>query len=239
MKLILIALALGAAAVAAPAEAQQTADINQSIAGTRLDLSVTGEVTRVPDLAIINAGVVTRSANAAAAIQENATRMEQVIAALKQAGIAERDIQTSSINLNAEYRYPPNQPSQLTGYTATNRLTIKFHDIRSSGKILDTLVAQGVNQITGPNLTLEHPEEALDEARTKAVTIGRTRADLYARTLGMHVVRVVSVSENGSYVPPPPGPPVPVMRMAEAARTPIEPGEQQLQVTLSMVFELR
>ena len=215
MKRILIALALGAAAISAPAAAQQAADINQSITGTRLDLAVTGQVTRVPDLAIVNAGVVTRSANAATAIQENANRMAQVVAALKRAGIADRDIQTSSINLNAEYRYPNNQPPQLTGYTASNQLTVKFRDIRSSGKILDALVAQGVNQINGPSLSIEHPEEALDEARTKAVADGRARAELYAHSLGMQVARVVSISESGGYAPPPPSPPMPMMARAQ------------------------
>lgn len=239
MKRTLIALALLAAPISAPAAAQQAADINQTISGTRLDLSVTGEATRVPDLAIVTAGVVTRSAHAATAIQDNADRMNRVIEALKHAGIADRDIQTSSINLNAEYRYPDNQPPQLTGYTATNQLTVKFHDIRSSGKILDALVAQGVNQINGPNLTVEHPEQALDEARAKAVAEGRARAELYARSLGMQVVRVVSISESGGYAPPPPAPPVPMMARAEAAYTKIVPGEQQLQVNLSMVFELR
>jgi len=240
MKRALIVLSLAAAAVSAPASAQQATNINQSIAGTRLDLSVTGEATRVPDLAIVSAGVITRSANAATAIQENADRMAQVIAALKRAGIADRDIQTSSINLNAEYRYPENQPPQLTGYTATNQLTVKFHDIRNSGKILDALVAQGVNQVSGPNLTVEHPEQALDEARAKAVAEGRARAELYGHSLGMQVARVVSISESGGYAPPPPAPPMPMMAMrAQAAETRIIPGEQQLQVTLSMVFELR
>jgi uncharacterized protein YggE len=239
MKRMLVALALGVASVPVPAAAQQATNINQSITGTRLDLSVTGEVSRVPDLAIVNAGVVTRSPNAATAIQENADKMAQVVAALKRAGIADRDVQTSSINLNAEYRYPENQPPQLTGYTATNQLTVKFHDIRSSGKILDALVAQGVNQISGPNLTLEHPEQALDEARAKAVAEGRARAELYAHSLGMQVVRIVSISESGGYAPPPPPPPMPMMARAEAAYTKIVPGEQQLQVNLSMVFELR
>ena len=239
MKRTLLALALGVASVPVPAAAQQATNINQSITGTRLDLNVTGEVSRVPDLAIVNAGVVTRSPNAATAIQDNAERMDKVIAALKRAGIADRDVQTSSINLNAEYRYPENQPPQLTGYTATNQLTVKFHDIRSSGKIIDALVAQGVNQISGPNLTVEHPEQALDEARAKAVAEGRARAELYARSLGMQVVRVVSISESGGYAPPPPAPPMPMMPRAEAAYTKIVPGEQQLQVNLSMVFELR
>ena len=241
MKRTLAALAIGAASISAPAAAQQAADISQSITGTRLDLSVTGEATRVPDLAIVNAGVVTRSSNAATAIQENADKMAQVISAVKRAGIADRDIQTSSINLNAEYRYPDNQPPQLTGYTATNQLTVKFHDIRSSGKILDALVAQGANQISGPNLTVEHPEQALNEARAKAIAEGRARADLYARSLGMQVARVVSISESGGFAAPPapPPPPMPMMARAEAAYTKIVPGEQQLQVNLSMVFELR
>ncbi len=240
MRSLVAALLIAAALPAAPAAAQATGGITQTIAGTRLDLSVTGEATRVPDLAIINAGVVSRAATATAALQDNANRMDKVIAALKRAGIADRDIQTSSINLNAEYRYPDNQSPQLTGYTASNQVTIRFHDIRNSGKILDALVAEGANQINGPSMMIEQPEAALDEARTKAITAGRARAELYARSLGMHVVRVVSVSERGgSYAPPPPAPPMPMMASAERAYTKIEPGEQKLQVTLSMVFELQ
>lgn len=237
--LIAAALLTAAALPAMPAAAQSTGQVNQTIAGTRLDLSVSGEVTRVPDLASISAGVVTRSATAAAALQENSARMDRVIAALKRAGIADRDIQTSSINLNAEYRYPENQSPQLTGYTASNQVTIRFHDIRNSGKILDVLVAEGANQISGPNMTVDHPEQALDEARAQAVAAGRARAELYARSLGMRVARVVSISESGGYYAPPPAPPAPMMAAAERSYTKIEPGEQKLQVTLSMVFELQ
>jgi uncharacterized protein YggE len=227
-----------AAGLPAAAEAQQ-ASITQTIAGTRLDINATGEVTRVPDVAIISAGVVTRSATASAAMQENAKRMEQVIAALKRAGIADRDIQTSSINLNPEYKYVENQPPQLVGYSASNQVTIRFRDIRNSGRILDALVSQGANQINGPNLTVDKPEAALDEARAKAIANARARADLYARALGLKVVRVVSVSESGGNYPVPP--PMPMYARAEAAsaKTPIEPGEQKLQVNLSVTFELR
>jgi hypothetical protein len=237
--ILLTALLLGAASLPAAAGAQQAPSITQTIAGTRLDISATGEVTRVPDVAVISAGVVTRSATATGAIQEAADRMAKVLAALKRAGIEDRDIQTSSLNLNPEYRYVENQPPQLTGYTASNQLTVRFRDIRNSGKILDALVSQGANQINGPNLTIDKPEAALDEARAKAVAAGRARAELYARGLGMRVARIVSVSEGGGSYPVPPPRPMVMEARAMAADTKIEPGEQKLEVTLAMTFELQ
>ena len=239
MNRILLALAIAAAASPLPAQAQVTPTVNQSISGTRLDVSATGESTRVPDVAIISAGVVTRAATAAAAMRENAERMERMIAALKAAGVADRDVQTSNLSLNPEYRYVENQPPQLTGYTASNQVNIRFRDIRNSGRVLDVLVAQGANQINGPTLTLDQPEAALDEARANAVALGRARAQLYARSLGMQVVRIVSVSESGRHFgPPPPMPERGGMDMA-VAKTQIVPGEQSYQVALAMVFELR
>jgi uncharacterized protein len=234
------ALAVAALSWSAPSQSQQ-ATITQTIAGTRLDINATGEATRVPDVAVITAGVVTRSADATAALQDAANRMERMVAALKRAGVQDRDIQTSNVNLNPEYRYPENQPPQLTGYTASNQLTIRFRDIRNSGKILDALVAQGANQINGPSLVIDKPEAALDEARASAIATGRARAELYARALGLHIVRVVSVSESGgNYAPPPPAPPpVPMMAAQSRAYTKIEPGEQKLQVSVAMTFELQ
>jgi len=233
-------LSLAAAVVAAPAAlpAQATA-IAQPVAGTRLDISATGSVSRVPDLAIISAGVVTKSTTATGAISDNAARMERVRAALKRAGIADKDIQTSSISLNPDYRYENNQPPVLTGYQASNNVSVKFRDIRNSGKILDALVAEGANQINGPSLTIDKPEGAYDEARVKAIAAGRARAELYARSLGMRVVRLVSVSESGGYSRPP----MPMAMMAKAERgdssTSIDPGSQDLEITLAMSFELR
>jgi len=229
---VLAALMLAVAVLPSTAMAQQ---ITQTIAGTRLDISATGEVTRVPDVAIISAGVVSRSASASGALQDTANRMSQVLAALKRAGVADRDIQTSNVSLNPEYRYPENQSPQLVGYTASNNVTVRFRDIRSSGKILDALVTVGANQINGPTLTVDKPESALDEARAKAVAIGRARAELYAHSLGLRVVRIVSVNESGGYAVPPPVP----MMMAQArkADTSIEAGEQKLQVNVAMTFE--
>jgi uncharacterized protein YggE len=241
MKKTLIALAIGAAALPLPARAQMQVapTVNQSISGTRLDVNATGESTRVPDVAIISAGVVTRAATAAAAMRQNAERMERVIAALKAAGVADRDIQTSNLSLNPEYRYVENQPPQLNGYTASNQVNIRFRDVRNSGRVLDVLVAQGANQINGPTLTLDQPEAALDEARANAVAIGRARAQIYARSLGMQIVRIVSVSESGRHFAPPPPSPERGDAMMAVSKTQIVPGEQSYQVALAMVFELR
>jgi uncharacterized protein YggE len=237
-KAFLAALMLGTASLSSAAAAQQST-ITQTIAGTRLDVNATGEVTRVPDVAVISAGVVSRSATATGALQDTADRMSRVLTALKRAGVEDRDIQTSNVSLNPEYRYVENQPPQLVGYTASNNVTVRFRDIRNSGKILDALVAQGANQINGPTLTVDKPEAALDEARAKAIAIGRARADLYARSLGLRVVRVVAVNESGGSYPVPP--PMPMYARAEMAqaKTSIEPGEQKLQVNLAITFELQ
>jgi len=235
---ILAALMIGAASLPTAAVAQQST-INQTIAGTRLDISATGEVTRVPDVAIISTGVVTRSATAGGAIQQAAARMARVRSALKSAGVDDRDIQTSNLSLNPDYRYDNNQPPKLIGYQAANTVTVRFRDIASSGKIIDALVAEGANQINGPTLTIDKPEAALDEARARAVAIGRARADLYARSMGLRVVRIVAVSESGGSYPVPPPMPVMMEARAQAASSKIDPGEQKLQVNLAITFELQ
>jgi uncharacterized protein YggE len=167
--------------------------------------------------------------------------MVSVRAALRRAGIEDRDIQTSAVNLFPQYRQDQNAGSapQIIGYQATNEVTVRFRDVAATGAILDALVAQGANQINGPSLTIDKPEAALDEARVRAIAAGRARAELYARGLGLRIVRVVSVSESGGYAAPPPMPPMAVMEMARAADTKIVPGEQKLQVTLAMTFELQ
>ena len=212
-----------------------------AISGTRLDVVATGELTRVPDIARINAGVVTVAPTATGAIEQNATRMASVRAALRRAGVEDRDVQTSSINLNPEYRYVENQQPVLTGYRAGNEVTVRFRDIRNTGKILDALVAQGANQINGPMLGLEKPEAALDEARTAALAAARRRADLYARALGKRVGRVLSVSEGGGNY----GGPRPMMDAIQVtgssravSKTEIDPGEQTVAVNLAVSFEL-
>ena len=214
----------------------------QAISGTRLDIVATGEVTRVPDIARISAGVVTQAPTASAALAQNAQRMQSVVAALRRAGIAERDIQTSSINLYPDYRHDERgaAPPQLIGYRASNEVSIRFRDIANAGRILDTLVAQGANQINGPMLGLDKPEAAMDEARMAALANARTRADLYARTLGRRVTRILSISEAGANYMPYPRPMAAAVRGSRVGEsTDIQPGEQTVAVSLSVSFEIQ
>jgi len=208
------------------------------VAGTRLDVVAEGEATRVPDLVSIGAGVVTQATTAAEAMRDNAAKMATTLAALKKAGVADRDVQTSALGLSPQYRYGENQPPIITGYQASNQVTVRFRDVKRAGTVLDALVAAGANQINGPNLTVDQPDAALDEARTQAIAKARARATLYAKAAGLTVKRIVAISEAGGA----PSGPMPMFAMARAAKvadTEIAPGEQRLAVTLNVTFELQ
>jgi uncharacterized protein YggE len=239
--MIRIALATSAALIAVaalPAAAQQALQ-PVLLDGTLLDVSAMGTSTRVPDLAVIQAGVVTQAATAAQAMQQNNAQMTKVLAALRNAGIAERDIQTATINLSPQYRYVQNEAPVITGYQASNQVSIRFRDVARSGTILDTLVREGANDISGPNLTVDKPEGALDEARVDAVKKARARAELYAQAAGLKVERILAISESGALPPSP----MPVMLRANAGmvadKMEVVAGERELNVTVSVRFLLK
>ncbi|WP_414901047.1 SIMPL domain-containing protein [Sphingomonas flavalba] len=237
MKTALVPLALAAAA--APLAAQTAVPVTP-VAGTLLDIEATGETTRVPDVALITAGVTTTAADAATAMRDNAARVDRVVTALKRAGIADRDMQTARIALSPQYRYEQNKPPVLTGYQASNQISVRFRDIANAGPVLDALVREGANEISGPDLTLDKPEEALDEARLAAVKIARARAELYAKAAGLQVKRIVSISESGGIAQPRPVMMARSFDMAAAApQSKVVAGEQQVGVTLSVRFELQ
>lgn len=206
--------------------------------GTLLSISAQAESKRVPDVATMSTGVVTQAADANTAMRQNAVQMAKVVAAIKAAGVAERDIQTSGINLSPQYRYAENQPPTITGYQASNTVNMKVRDIGELGKVLDSLVAQGANQINGPSFEVDKPDEAYDEARLAALKKAESRAKTYADAMGMRVRRIVSISEGGGFQPP-----MPIMRMqamdaAQSKETSVSPGETTLGASLDVVFEL-
>jgi uncharacterized protein YggE len=241
MRLLATAAVITLSSIAVAPAFAQTMPVAPTVIpdGTLLDVTATGKTTRVPDLATIRAGVVTQAATAAAALSDNANRMSAVLSALKRAGIQPRDIATANVSLQPQYRYEDNKPPVITGYQATNNVSIRFRDIAKSGAILDALVAQGANQIDGPNLSLDQPDAALDEARVDAVKRAQARAQLYAKAAGLSVSRILTIAEGGEIAGPPP--PMPVYRMAaaKAADTQVMPGESDVTVTITVRFLLK
>jgi uncharacterized protein YggE len=247
MKLLATALMLAVPVLAtAPlsnASAQNAPSVEPMVpaSGTVLDVSATGRTTRVPDVAMIRSGVMTQDATATVALSDNSDRMARVLAALKSAGVAGRDIATANVSLSPQYRYADHAPPVITGYQASNTVSVRFRDIAKAGAILDALVKQGANQIDGPNLSLDKPEAALDEARADAVKVARERAELYAKAAGMSVARIVSIGEGGENAGN--QPPMPQFRMlkvsADSAPTQIVSGETDVTVTLNVRFLLK
>jgi uncharacterized protein YggE len=236
-----------AASIGSPALAQ-TGPVPAIEQGhTLLTVSADGRSDRAPDLALFNAGVATQGKTAADALGANSTAMTRVIAALKRAGIADRDIQTSDLSINPVYSQPRRLPDgsmeqrapEIVGYQVSNNVAVRQHQLGDYGKVIDTLVSAGANQVSGPSFALDHPDEALDAARVEAVKKARARADLYAHAAGLRVVRIVSISEGGGYSPP-----VPMYRMAVAEAAPAPPpppvaaGEVSLSVNVNVQFEL-
>ena len=258
----LIAGALLACALApAPGLAQPAPPVTVQPGNTLLTVTAEGRSLRQPELAVFSAGVTTQGKTANAALAENSRAMTRVIAELKAAGIAERDIQTSNLSINPIYSdpnreammaarvngtpyvpLPPEQQLQkIVGYTVSNQVSVRQRKLGDYGKVIDTLVAAGANQVDGPNFMLENQDTALDEARTEAVKKARARAELYARAANLRVARILSISEGGAYYPQPEMIRQTAMgnaAMAPPPPSPVAPGELQLGVTLSVQFAL-
>ena len=232
---LVLAAALAFGALPTMTAHAQTSSMT-STDGTLLSVSAQGEVSQAPDIARLSTGVVTQAADSNAAMRANAKQMAGVVAALEAAGIAERDIQTSGVNLYPQYRHEDGSAPAITGYQASNTVNVTVRDLGKLGQVMDALVAAGANQVNGPSFDIDDKTASLDEARRKAVEQARQRAAMYAKTLDLRVRRIVSISEGGDMARP-----MPMMTMARAEKsfdTPISPGENTLSVNLDIVFEL-
>lgn len=206
---------------------------------TTIDVSADSQIKAVPDVVLISAGVMTNAPTAAAALQQNAEAMASVQAALKTAGIAEKDIQTSGLNLNAQYAYADNQAPRVTGYQAVNNVNLTLRDIKGAGKVIDALVAEGANQVNGPTFSVENPDMVLDKARTDAAKKALLRAQTYAAAMGMKVKRLVTMSEQTMMDQGPRPMMMKAMAMdSGAASTSVAPGQVNLGITVNAKYEL-
>ncbi len=208
-----------------------------------LSFSITEELQMAPDRARVGAGVQTTAPTAVEAMRQNAERMSRVVAALRRAGIAERDIQTSGINLSAQYDYSPQQqgePPRLIGYQVSNMVQVTTSDLSGLGRLLDALVNAGGTNIDGPSFFVANPDAALDTARQRAMARANERAMLYARAAGYRSARLIAVSEGGFMPPPQPMPMMARMEAAaaDAAPTPVQPGQVSNSIGLSVQYRM-
>jgi uncharacterized protein YggE len=232
------ALSLVLCSAAAPAALAQSASAEAAFRATTLNVSAYGETRVAPDMATISLGVTTEAETAQGAMQANAARMSQVMAALKKGGFGPRDVQTSQLSVEPQYVYEQNKPPRLTGYRASNVVTLTVRDLAKLGAAVDATVEAGANQMGGVSFGLSDPTAAENAAREKAVAALAAKADLYAKATGHRVLRLVSLSEGGGYSPPPPMPMVAMAARYEKADTAVSPGEMRVRVDVSAVYEL-
>lgn len=226
-----------AAAMTLPAVAS-AADIANP---PRIVVSGEGEATAAPDLAVLTLSVMREASTARAALDANNDAMATVIAAMKTAGIADRDLQTAGIRINPRYNFTNKpdgtQQAELVAYQVTNTLSVRVRDIDKTGDILDKAVTLGVNEGGGVSFSNADPAAVITEARKNAVADAIAKAKTLAEAAGVSVGRVMEISEQ-SYAPQP----MPMSAKSfDAAReaVPIQAGENAYRVQVNVTFEIK
>ena len=200
-------------------------------------VAVTGEATVSvpPDQAQIDGGVTSEAKTAREASEANNAAMGKVLLALKNAGIEEKDYQTSRLSLQPQHAPNRAGPSPIVGYQASNRVTIRLRDVTKIANVIDVLVGAGANDIGGINFVVSQASKHLDEARVKAISDARRKAEIYARAAGVTLGEPISISEEGS--------PAPLFRgkMAApmAAGAPVAQGEETLSVSVNVSWAIK
>lgn len=231
-----------AAALALPAvipASAMAAEVEIQASGPVIELSVFESVTAAPDLVTIGAGVSTQAPTAVEAMRQNAAEMQRVIDRIRALGVAEEDIQTTGISLNAQYDYDRNSQQQIfRGYQVSNRVSVKLREIDETGAVLDALVSAGATNLSGPSFSIEDDEAAKDLARKRAVERAEKRAQAYAEMAGYNGVRILSISEaiRGSGVVPETA--MRALAADVAVSTPVQPGQVSTGVSVTIKYEM-
>jgi uncharacterized protein YggE len=232
MSLARIALAAVAGALLVAFAGVGRPDAARSAPETERTISVsgTGTVSVVPDRAYFSFGVETRGKTAAEALAANGTVLRRVIAALKAAGVADRDLQTQQVVLSPRYS---DNGEALIGYSASNTLGVTVRDLDKAGRLIDGAVAAGANQVYGPSLDRAGREELYRKALEAALDDAKAKAQVIASAAGLTLGRPAQVQEAST------APPV-YMAEARAAAddpsTPIERGAQEIQASITVTF---
>jgi len=197
-----------------------------------------GKVTVTPDLAHVQLGVQVQKPTAKAARDAAATAMTSVVAAVKQLGVADRDIRTTQVSLNPVYDYPANATPLLRGYQLTNQVAVTVRDLSKLTDVVDNAVSAGATTVDGVSFDVADRTTIEAQARQAAAQDARAKADVYAQTLGLAITGVASVSEQvatpvwyaPSYASPVAG------AGTDKAATPVQPGSTDVTITVQVSF---
>lgn len=223
---LMLATALAMPAAAAMAEAESP----------RISVTGNGSVESRPDMATISLGVTTQGGTAAEAMGRNSEELGRVLERLRASGVEDRDLQTSGLSLNPNWTNASDGTAPtISGYVASNQLTIRVRALDRLGEILDASVKDGANTLNGVSFGLADPKPVEDEARKRAVADAAARAALLTSAAGVQLGQVISITEGGGFEPP-----MPMYRMdaAMAAPVPVAEGEISTGATVTIVYAI-
>lgn len=214
-----------------------------SLPATRtITVSGDGKATAQPDTADISFSVVSQGKDPAALSDDNNKKINAAISFVKSQGIDEKDITTAGYNLNPNYTWDPKTGvSSITGYTLSQTVNVKIHNFSKTAGVIAGLAPLGINQIGGVSFSIDNPEAVMQQARKDAMAKAKEKAEDIASAAGLSLGRVMSVSESQSG-----GVPLPYMALSAGAATDqkavpptIEPGTQEVDISVSLTYELR
>jgi len=208
---------------------------------TGISVSGHGRTVVVPDIAVLTLGVEVTALTVAAARSEAAAAMKAVRSSLDANAIGSDDIKTLSFNIRPQYPFRRDERSEITGYTVSNRVSVKLRDLDAASDVLDGAAEAGGDavRIHGISFTVDDPEQYEADARKAAVEDARKRAEELAALAGVTLGKVLSISESGVSIPFAERSLGGVMlQSATAPRTPISPGETEISLSVSVVYEI-
>ncbi|HTG85583.1 MAG TPA: SIMPL domain-containing protein [Pyrinomonadaceae bacterium] len=206
---------------------------------TRITVGGDSIVQAQPDTAILTISVVTQGRRAIDAQQENATKSDAVVQALKTAAGAGAEVKTSGYSVQPQRMYRENQPPTITGYEARNTVTVTMSDLKKVGTVIDAASQAGSNDIGGVVFTLREDRPARDRALQEATREAMSKAEVIARALGRKVTRIIEVQEEGFQRPPQPVYQAEAfMAKRDSVATPIEVGSLDITSRVLLIAEV-
>ncbi|SDG48652.1 SIMPL domain-containing protein [Pelagibacterium luteolum] len=210
-----------------------------------ITLTGTGVVRAVPDMATINTGVTTQAETALEALDANSEAMADLVSALREAGLEDRDIQTSDFTVTPQYVYSDQRddsgytlPPEIQGYQVSNSVTIIVRDLEGLGSVLDRAVTVGANTINGISFDVEDASELETKARELAVADAIAKAETYAVAADFTLGSIESIREADQQMPPQPMYRAAMAEMAADSSVPVEAGELAFSVTTTISWSI-